>query len=168
MTTETMAIGPIVENTILINETLSALLWELNGLNPKRAMGYHNELAQMGFVCDFAGACIPEQDEWPEGVTHDDLGEVQDEIIEYLQDHHIPPYCYLGTHEGDGASLGVWPDVESIEMAIQDGEILSFDDNGQALPEGYTGDAVYTNDHGNMTCGHVVNGEFVKTYWDCV
>ena len=168
MTPNTMTIGPIVENTILINETLSALLCKLNELDRNLAMGYAIELARLGFVCDFAGARIPDQDEWPDGITHDDLVEIQDEIIEFMRDHHVPPYCYLGTHEGDNASLGVWPDVDSIQMAIHDGEILSFNDNGQALPTGYIRNAVYTNDHGNMTCGHVVDGEFGKTYWDWV
>ena len=164
----TLSIGPIIENTLLINETLSALLWELMHVDHRRTLLVYGELRSRGFVFEFIGDTLPEQYEWPSRVTHEILEEIQSDVIDHLQTHHVPPYCYLGTHEDDGASLGVWPNLQSIQNAIDDGELVSFDDNGQALPEGYTGDAVYTNHHGNMTCGHVVDGEFVKTYWDCV
>ena len=162
-----MDIGPIIENTLLINERLSALLWELNNIDPKAAMGYHNELASMGFTCDFAGACIPNADEWPENVTECDLEEIFDAICEWLDYRHVPSYAFLGNHPHDGASFGLWPDHDHIEMAIQDGDLLSCNDLSE-IPSSYTGGYVLVNDHGNISYGYALRGESIDVFWSAV
>ena len=152
---------------MLVDEILSALLGELNTLDSNKAMQYHNELGSMGFTCDFGGALVTSEDEWPENLTSDDLTEIVDEISRYIEDHHIPPYCYLGNHEGDGACFGCWPDIDCVNMAIDDKEIIKVNDLNE-IPSEYNGDYAFVNCHGNMTCGHAINGETTKTYWDCV
>ena len=35
-------------------------------------------------------------------------------------DAHCAPYCYFGAHEGDGALIGVWADLETLERDIDE------------------------------------------------
>lgn len=82
--------------------------------------------------------------------TYDDYYESEDaqwdleELFDALNEH-APPYCYFGAHQGDGSDYGFWPNIESIEQEIQDGNIVNID--GPDMPEAF----VQINDHGNIT-----------------
>jgi len=95
---------------------------------------------------------------WDEEILDDpdireSLGESLVDLMDKLS-NHVPEYCYLGMHPGDGADLGVWPCEESIQMAIHDGDLVEVS-AGDEFPE--DGNCVVTNDHGNMTL--YLNGE---------
>ena len=62
-----------------------------------------------------------------------------------------PPYCYFGTHYGDGADLGFWPDWQFIEESRYCKDLPDADE----IPEGYAGNALEINDHGNTTLYYV-------------
>ena len=59
-----------------------------------------------------------------------------------------PPFVYFGTLEGDGADFGFWPDMDSLNEAMQYGDV-TFHDDERILDEH---DAiVQVSDHGNVT-----------------
>ena len=63
-----------------------------------------------------------------------------------ILDFYAPPYCYLGSLEGDGACIGVWLAQDAIDEALAEGEIARNDEPmGQALYR------LVVSDHGNMT-----------------
>jgi len=93
----------------------------------------------------FAGVVGDAQDyfaedgEIPEGA---DVSEVLEELQEVLS-RFAPPYCYFGTHPGDGADFGFWPSFEEID------ELPTVEDSDGARELGEDCKAV--NDHGNVT-----------------
>ena len=52
---------------------------------------------------------------------------VQEYIIELIDalNEHSPPYCYFGTHEGDGSDFGFWVDWDLIDNDCHDGPVKS-------------------------------------------
>ena len=73
-----------------------------------------------------------------------ELLEVYTEQLESL----CPPFVYFGTHPGDGADFGFWPDMDSLNEAMQYGDV-TFHDDERILDEH---DAiVQVSDHGNVT-----------------
>jgi hypothetical protein len=75
-----------------------------------------------------------------------------------------PPYCYFGSHPGDGCDYGFWPDLEEIDGRSWDDELIKVSDLSE-VPEDYCGDVCIVNDHGNMTIGFVDDsGSFVASW----
>lgn len=92
--------------------------------------------------------------------NHEEMAlDTLDSLREWL-DQYAPPYCYFGTTEGDGSDFGFWPSMESVNEAVQDGELTRVNDPSEVTPEG---ECVFVNDHGNVTL--YVNGAAV---WDVV
>lgn len=86
------------------------------------------------------------QDElWNEDgeLTEDDeaLDFAVDKLTECLE-QFAPPYCYFGSHAGDGADFGYWPDMDSID------ELPKFDEKPDDAQDQ---DFAVVNDHGNVT-----------------
>ncbi len=166
-------IGTILEGTIAVNACLSATLDVLAQIDSKRAMAFHNELGGIGIPMDFGGACLGgDVDDW--GLDVDEMEavwEIRHDAVDAVSEL-CPPYMYFGTHPDDPACLGFWPCWDAIDMAHQDGELITYGDRRDCvlreLPTDYTGDFMYINDHGNVTLGRAINGESVETYWDCV
>ncbi len=74
-------------------------------------------------------------------------------------DEFAPPYCYFGSHEGDGSDYGFWISWESLEEDCRDGDVLKID-AGDEWPEdeirervaaGCLDYVLEVNDHGNAT-----------------
>ena len=95
----------------------------------------------------------------------EEISYVVEEMMDAL-DEYAPPYMYFGAHQGDGSDFGFWLDHDSIETAVQDRELLSFDDD---YPDDwFKGEWLHVNDHGNMTLYYAVgNGEH-KEIWSVV
>jgi hypothetical protein len=55
------------------------------------------------------------------------------------------PYCYFGSHPGDGCDYGFWIDADGIQDELRYGELQNADE----VQEDFL--AVQINDHGNMT-----------------
>lgn len=75
-----------------------------------------------------------------------------------------PAHCSIHMHEGDGALLGVWPDVES---ALNDEDVLRVSDLYD-VPDSYSGLALLVNDHGNATLYDVRTGGAFREIWGVV
>jgi hypothetical protein len=78
-----------------------------------------------------------------------------------------PPYSYFGALEGDPADIGFWPNLEEVENAVYDGDVLKVDDFAM-IPRGYVGDVMQVSDHGNVTVGRHGRGGKWTEYWSIV
>lgn len=80
-----------------------------------------------------------EQPEWDLEALFDALGE------------YCLPYFYFGAHPGDGSDYGYWlsEDFENEFDGLKVSDITIA--HTSTVPEDYTGEVLYVNDHGNMT-----------------
>jgi len=74
---------------------------------------------------------------------------LNEELFTFMQEY-CPPYVYFGSHIGDGADIGFWPDIEGLQEDQTYGE----------LDSSYS---VEVNDHGNVS--FFIKGNLA---WDCV
>lgn len=94
-----------------------------------------------------------------ESVARDYVDNLQDALQEYC-----PPFVYFGTHPGDGADFGFWPDMDALSEALycyrrdhgghrrstEEDMVAPIVDEGRfVLVE--MGVIVQVNDHGNVT-----------------
>lgn len=145
-------IGTITEGTLRPQDILPALMFLLEREDAQSAMVYTSELEAIGFSRCMDGISFGGDQPWE---TEDEtIDEIIDEIEQTLRDH-VPPYCYIGTTEGDGAHLGVWPDVEAVNEDVRCGAILQISDLSDVDVENLGPDdheaVCLVNDRGNMT-----------------
>ncbi len=121
-------LGTVSSGTLRTGDLLHAFASELESLDADRR---YEDLVKAARVVD------PESDEAPEV-----LADLEERLGE-----HAPPYCYFGTHAGDGADFGYWVDWEAIRSDRRDGTLRA----GDALPrDGSTiGQYLHISDHGN-------------------
>lgn len=83
-----------------------------------------------------------------------------------------PPFVYFGSHPGDGADYGFWPDMESLDDARRDaGEPSDIgryihDSGYMLLPDENVW--VHVSDHGNVAILTNDDGHPGHIIWDCV
>ena len=132
-------IGSISNGTMRAEDLIPTFADTLRALAPTGAEGaHHRALADECDALDFENG---DQDEI-DFILNEDLF---DALNEYAD-----PFCYFGSHPGDGADYGFWVDIDAVEEAIRDGELLKVNDYGD-IPLGHTGLVVFVSDHGNMT-----------------
>ena len=138
----TIAIGLYSSGTLRPEDLRDALLYMLDGLRLSRA----------------DRRLVNEARRAPDD---DDLPELVDELME-AANNYAPPYCYVGMHADDGADLGCWPCLDSLQDDILSGDILCSDDSPRGrnddVPTGYTGYLAAYSDHGNLTLYHYSRG----------
>jgi len=109
-----------------------------------------------------------------------DAGHVNDDGLEYASvlladimeamQGFAPAFVRFGAHDGDGADFGYWPDIESLDDAVQAGDVLKVSDLCE-VPHLYTGEVMVVNDHGNVTLyAHTgdENNPHATEMWSCV
>ena len=77
-------------------------------------------------------------------------GYIRDCLMDALNEH-APPYCYFGSHVGDGADFGFWISDDAIRDGIHDGDILAVSDERNAEQSTVPEYVLHANDHGNET-----------------
>jgi hypothetical protein len=92
----------------------------------------------------------------------DTLSYYVNEALIYVLDAHCLPYCYWGSAEGDGASIGVWVDVATIEDDLRHGELPYLSEESP----GHRGLIADVSDHGNITL--IDRRAFGRGYKDAV
>lgn len=98
--------------------------------------------------------------------TDDETGFfIVDELMVALNSLAMP-YCYFGTHHGDGADFGFWVDWDQLNEDQLNGELRKVSDLAD-LPKGFTGMALLVNDHGNATLYNVARGR-AREVWSVV
>ena len=73
------------------------------------------------------------------------------EYLDWLTDalnELCPPFVYFGTHPGDGADFGFWPDMDRLNEAMQSMGMASESDEERLEDDGVI---VQVSDHGNVT-----------------
>lgn len=83
------------------------------------------------------------------------------DLVEIIE-AHSPAYTYWGSSEGDGACIGLWPDVRAVEEDIRYGELASPD---TMRAERRAGLAVEISDHGNVTLYRVYKNGNAREIW---
>ena len=102
----------------------------------------------MAYVCNNCGQTEDDMDYFcPEWETTETAVWLVDNLEEALNEY-CPPFIYFGTHPGDGADFGYWPDMDALEDALRYGEDTD-DDETRYLPEDNV--LVHVSDHGNVT-----------------
>jgi len=149
----TIKIGTVSIGTMLVEDLVDTFAAELELLG-----GKETDIIKEAYNYDFSGS--GDEDEVAVGILEvlmDDLNDI------------APPFMYFGASEGDGSDFGFWPDFDALEMAVIDKEVLKLD-AGSEIPEGYVGDIMFVNDHGNVTMGYVsgCSGQKFKEIWSCV
>jgi hypothetical protein len=71
---------------------------------------------------------------------------VMEELHEALE-CYAAPYCYFGSNEDDGASIGFWPDLDGVQYGFAD-DVLHVDDTSKVEQE-LPSYVLHVNDHGN-------------------
>ena len=121
---------------------------------------FNNALTQIhdGHYCDIDEMMNDEAGnaaEFGKQPSNDELQRrVVDRLMDELQDA-CPPFVYFGTHEGDGADFGFWPDMDRIEeeigTTIQIASSLSDFQAEHCWTLADDGVIVNVSDHGNVT-----------------
>ena len=70
-----------------------------------------------------------------------------DELLPNALQEYCPPFVYFGTHPGDGADFGFWPDIDGIQEIVNIAEC----DASQGISCPDDGVIVQVSDHGNVT-----------------
>jgi hypothetical protein len=84
------------------------------------------------------------------------VAEYLDWLTDALQEY-CPPFVYFGAHPGDGADFGFWPDMDSLNEALQPGrKFAEYQRADMPFPKGESilpgdGVIVHVSDHGNVT-----------------
>jgi hypothetical protein len=70
----------------------------------------------------------------------------------YALQEYAPPFCYFGSHPGDGSDYGFWPSGELLHGTWHSDEVLKTDETN-INPDQLDGQSyvLHVNDHGNAT-----------------
>jgi hypothetical protein len=146
----TVHIGSISAGTLRTEDLLEAFASELDHLN-----GQRSELT------DAAYRWINWLDDGqPANGLQDESEYCLEELFDALNEY-APILCYFGSHPGDGADYGFWPDVDALEEEMRYAEDTD-DDNTKYLPD--TNVLVQVSDHGNILVMDMDRREL----WSCV
>lgn len=92
----------------------------------------------------------------------EEAGFILNEDLFEMLDSIAPPYCYFGSHEGDGSDYGFWISHDRIVEDIAFKELQSGDETPDKSTE--NGLFLHVNDHGNMTMYQWKNGQWNEVW----
>ena len=145
-------IGTLSHGTMRKEDLIPDFLSELDWLSVENDNKDHQKMAN-----EIQKRIDDTQDYYESEESGYDLEDLFDALNEYAL-----PYFYFGSHPGDSSDYGFWLSDE-IEYEF-DG--LQIDDVND-IPEDYTGEILYINDHGNTTLFYSDNGK-LKEVWSIV
>lgn len=158
---KTATLGSVSYGTLRSEDLLSAFVSTLEGLQLANGQflsrpenfGTRDRLASL--VGD-AQDCFAEDGETLTEGGEQDAAEIIDDMISTLN-KFAPPFCYFGTHPGDGSDFGFWVSENWREEAEDNGCPVVSD--GSELPEDFeSGLWFQVSDHGNVTLFSRENG----------
>jgi len=144
-----MNIGSVSAGTMRKEDLIPCFLEELN--NQEVLSKEHQELVSG------IGKRMVDEEYYSSEESDYDL----EDLFEAL-DAYCLPYFYFGGHPGDGADYGYW----LMEDMVRFFEGLKVGDLSE-VPEGYEGEVLLINDHGNMSLYEYGDGE-ARVIWEVV
>lgn len=135
------SIGSVSTGTLLTQDLLDAFASELEYHVQRNADEWCSEEGRANRDCymQLAGWAREANPGSPQASTL-----VNVDLIDALTEF-APPYCYFGTHEGDGADFGFWPAMDEIN------ELPCYESVDAAVEAGEDNDFRTVTDHGNVT-----------------
>lgn len=131
----TLRIGVISEGTLRLEDLIPSMLRELGRI---RLTADERKIAQR----------IRRECSSPEQIAADPEGAADDlDTLYQIAGYHAPDYCHVGSHEGDGACIGVWPNIDA---AAEDAASITDTAELPNIDPSYRY-ALHVNDHGNTT-----------------
>lgn len=131
-------IGPCIisEGTLRPEDLIPAYLDVLEGLRLSRE--------ERKTVADIA------RDSDREGYYEDDDNLPEDDIsnLANILSAHCAPYCYFGSHPGDGACIGVWADLDTLDRDVREDEWRETEPGRHVSLDGLVR---VVSDHGNVS-----------------
>lgn len=102
----TLQIGSISEGTLRPEDLIDRYLDEL-----ERIVLSRKERGRVRSIrASYDAAIGNTRSEYWNDIASEDLQELSE-----MMENHCPDYSYFGTSEGDGASFGIWPSIDSLE-----------------------------------------------------
>lgn len=157
----TLSIGSISSGTLRQEDLIPAYVSAVEDLIDAIATNAPTDLeSQQEHVqtskrlTDMLAAIEKRQEE--EGYYDSEAADFDAEELTETLNEFCPQYTYFGSHEGDGADIGVWVSWDSLEDDARFGEVLKIDDTSE-IPADYRGYALHVNDHGNATLYNVTD-----------
>lgn len=155
-----LPIGSISSGTLQVRDLAQAYCQALEHFQQMFAWNRPDDFEAVRKSLDHVKSLLDTNDE--EGLT----AFVADEAPE-LFNPHCAPFTYFGSHPGDGADIGVWPDIDGLENAARYRDGVVKVNAGEPWPE-LDKDIAYVfevNDHGNcaLFCAHTH-----ERLWDVV
>jgi hypothetical protein len=149
------SIGSISSGTMRNEDLIPTFAWELDHLLKKQVKRFKR--AEYRKLIREA-----EKIEREEAFDTEEAGYTLEALFDALQ-AFAPPLCYFGANEGDGADYGFWPSQDALQSF--DGlKVSGLED----VPQGYAGEVLLVNDHGNVTFGYAKKGGRFYSVWGCV
>ena len=148
-----VTIGSISTGTLRTEDLLEEFAAELNTLD--RESKPRRWSALIGEALDYIA-----MDDW----TDDQMEQaryIQEELFDALNEY-CPPFVYFGSHPGDGADYGFWPDVDALEEEMRYTGEDTADADTKYLPDSNV--LVQVSDHGNILVMDMDRREL----WSCV
>ena len=178
MTSNITRIGSISHGTMRPEDLIPCFMDALDSIREDLSSGGPENVATVSRIDDFLGEIehnmnveIDFDSDEPGYFDGDecmeDLSALEDMLNEFA-----PPYCYFGSHPGDGADYGFWPMMDSLEEDALNGDVLKIN-AGDEWPEDEIRERVEmdcisyvleVNDHGNVTLYTTDH----KEVWSCV
>ena len=148
--TRYLPVGEVSSGTLRPEDLIPAMLDLLAGVRLSKA--------------DRATVCAIERDSGREGYYDEDECDEDFSALYDLANNYAPPYCYVGSTEGDGACIGVWPDVDSLMEDAREWRLVESDRSGGGTRVG-DGYRVVVSDHGNVSLYSARTG---REFWGVV
>lgn len=143
------SLGSVSHGTLRTQDLLSAFISELEW-QVSRNGAFFSSPENFALRDTFANLIGEAQDCFAE--DGEDIDEEKQDVAEELVNETLPdalqtfagPYCYFGSHEGDGSDFGFWPSTYEIE------QLPKYDSTDDAKEAGEEGDFQVVSDHGNV------------------
>lgn len=138
-------VGSISHGTLRNEDLLDTFASELEYHVQRNKPELKGRLRDLGQLIRLARKAIANEalTEADQSKTDDiDSPELVNDLIDAIETFS-PPYCYFGTHEGDGSDFGFWPSMDAIDELPKVSDPNEVENMGE--------DCVYVNDHGNVT-----------------
>jgi len=148
-------LGTISHGTLRTEDLLEAFTSELESLARQEPQNFEH----LRLAFEVRTEYLPDEE------LPDDAHEMRAQLEDALQEY-APPFVYFGSHPGDGADFGFWPDHDALEDAARDQGAVH-DADGYAYLED---DNVWLhiNDHGNIALLTNNDGQPGEEIWSVV